>query len=88
MPFLGNASVICCPPRARAIVLFVKNRMPLFAKVLVVTENENKKHAALKRRAGQRIWRRLSWNTSVWQTKLGRVFPMREIVGDENANTG
>ena len=51
---LGNASVICRPPRARAIVLFVKNSMPLFAKVLVVTENENKKHAALKRRAGQR----------------------------------
>ena len=88
---LGNASVIWRPPpRARAIVLFVKNSMPLFAKVLVVTENENKKHAALKRRAGQRNWKRLPWNsTSMWrQTKLGRVFPMCETVGDENVNTG
>jgi hypothetical protein len=66
-------------------VLFVKNRMPLFAKVPVGTEK--RKHAALKRRAGQRNWKRLPWNASVLQTKLGPVFPMRETVGGGNLDT-
>jgi len=70
----------------RATVLFVRNRMPLFVKVPVVTEK--RKHAALKRRTGQRNWKRLPWNANVRQTKLGLVFPVHETVGDENADTG
>jgi hypothetical protein len=67
-------------------VLFAKNKMPPFERVLVVIGK--RRHTALRRPAGPRNLKRLRWNASVQQTTLGPVSPMRETVGDESLGTG